>query len=146
MNWDAIGAFAELLGGVGVIVTLVYLAHQIRQNTESNRTSVIQLTSEQETAFWTSISNDEQVAEILIRGNKDLRTLSEVESARYAAVMMQLYRFWEKQFELHVTGVIPSTLWDSVLLSMRASLSNPGVRSWCPTSTTSRASTRGSTR
>ncbi len=32
MNWDAIGAIAELLGAVGVIASLVYLATQIRQN------------------------------------------------------------------------------------------------------------------
>jgi hypothetical protein len=30
MNWDAIGAIAELLGAIGVIASLVYLAGQIR--------------------------------------------------------------------------------------------------------------------
>ncbi len=30
MNWDAIGAIAELLGAVGVIASLIYLATQIR--------------------------------------------------------------------------------------------------------------------
>jgi hypothetical protein len=32
MNWDAIGALAELAAAVGVIITLVYLAVQIRQS------------------------------------------------------------------------------------------------------------------
>jgi hypothetical protein len=32
MNWDAIGAVAELLGAIGVIASLVYLAVQIRQS------------------------------------------------------------------------------------------------------------------
>lgn len=31
MNWDAIGTIAELLGAVGVIVTLVFIALQLRQ-------------------------------------------------------------------------------------------------------------------
>lgn len=31
--WEAVGAVGELLGALGVIVTLVYLAVQIRQNT-----------------------------------------------------------------------------------------------------------------
>lgn len=35
MNWDAIGAVGELIGSVGVLITLVYLAIQIRQNTNS---------------------------------------------------------------------------------------------------------------
>ena len=32
MNWEAIGAIAELLGAFGVIASLIYLATQIRQN------------------------------------------------------------------------------------------------------------------
>ena len=33
MNWDAIGALAEIGGAVGVIVTLIYLALQIKRGT-----------------------------------------------------------------------------------------------------------------
>ena len=49
MNWDAIGAIAELLGAIGVIASLVYLATQIRhsrdqmsQNTRAMRASACQ--------------------------------------------------------------------------------------------------------
>jgi len=49
MNWDAIGAIAELLGAIGVIASLVYLATQIRhsreqmgQNTRATRASAYQ--------------------------------------------------------------------------------------------------------
>jgi len=31
MNWDAIGAIGEIVGGLAVLVTLLYLAGQIRQ-------------------------------------------------------------------------------------------------------------------
>jgi hypothetical protein len=34
MNWDAIGAVAELLGALGVIASLVYLGRQINHNSE----------------------------------------------------------------------------------------------------------------
>jgi hypothetical protein len=37
MNWDAIGAVGELLGALVVVVTLGYLAIQIRQNTAQQR-------------------------------------------------------------------------------------------------------------
>jgi hypothetical protein len=32
MKWDAIGAIAELLGAIGVVASLVYLATQIRHS------------------------------------------------------------------------------------------------------------------
>ncbi len=34
MNWDAIGAVGEIVGAAGVILSLVYLAAQIRHNTK----------------------------------------------------------------------------------------------------------------
>ena len=35
MNWEAIGAIGELMGATAVVVTLLYLVKQIKQNTES---------------------------------------------------------------------------------------------------------------
>ena len=37
MNWDAIAAIAELLGAVGVILSLVYVATQVRQGAVATR-------------------------------------------------------------------------------------------------------------
>ena len=35
MNWEAIGAFGEVLGALAVFLTLIYLAVQVRQHTKS---------------------------------------------------------------------------------------------------------------
>lgn len=40
MNWEAIGAIGETLGAAGVILTLAYLAIQIKQNTRATRSSI----------------------------------------------------------------------------------------------------------
>ena len=34
MNWDAVGAIAEVIGAIAIFVSLVYLAVQIRQSTQ----------------------------------------------------------------------------------------------------------------
>ena len=44
MNWDAIGAVGELLGASAVLVTLIYLAVQIRQNTSAAATATYEST------------------------------------------------------------------------------------------------------
>ena len=41
MNWDAISAFAELTAALGVIITLIYLAIQIRENSRQIRIGAI---------------------------------------------------------------------------------------------------------
>ena len=35
MNWDAIGAIGEVTGAITVVITLIYLSIQVRQNTRS---------------------------------------------------------------------------------------------------------------
>lgn len=50
MNWDALGAIAELVGALAVLITLIYLALQVRQNNrlmqaqhrETNRSAVVE--------------------------------------------------------------------------------------------------------
>ena len=37
MNWDAITAIAELAGVVAVVVSLIYVGFQVRQNTRQLR-------------------------------------------------------------------------------------------------------------
>ena len=46
MNWEAIGAVGEILGAAGVIITLIYLASQIRQNTRATRSQSVQSLAE----------------------------------------------------------------------------------------------------
>ena len=37
MNWEALGAVGDFVGGVVVLITLIYLSAQIRQNTRGTR-------------------------------------------------------------------------------------------------------------
>ncbi len=37
MNWEAIGAIGEIAGAVAVVVTLIYLSLQLRENTKSSK-------------------------------------------------------------------------------------------------------------
>lgn len=45
MNWEALAATAELLGALGVLASLIYLAVQIRQNTAWLRQQAFQLST-----------------------------------------------------------------------------------------------------
>jgi len=51
MNWEAIGAIGEVGGAIGVIVTLLYLAGQLRQNTKALRSASYEHWNEVSSAF-----------------------------------------------------------------------------------------------
>jgi len=58
MNWDAIGAVGEILGALAVFASLIYLALQIKQNTQSLRASAKhEATSRQLDYFDTLLGN-----------------------------------------------------------------------------------------
>jgi len=46
MNWDAIGAAGELVGAVAVLITVIYLAIQIRHTRDALRRAVRQSRAE----------------------------------------------------------------------------------------------------
>ena len=58
MNWDAIGAVAELLGGIATIATLAYLAVQIRQATAATRADIRQSMADAQIQYLNSRAID----------------------------------------------------------------------------------------
>ena len=42
MNWDAVGAIGDLVAGVAIVITLVFLAFQTRSNTAAIRAHAVQ--------------------------------------------------------------------------------------------------------
>jgi len=51
MNWEAVGAIGEMGGAIGVIITLIYLAGQLRQNTKALRSASYEHWNEVSSAF-----------------------------------------------------------------------------------------------
>ena len=92
MNWEAIGAIGEILGAIAVLVTLVYLALQIRQNTYQIREAASQDTIH----LWNTISqatvSDPNLVEIFLKGQNDLSALNPVERKRYTEYCLMVIR------------------------------------------------------
>lgn len=83
MNWEAIGAIGEVVGAVAVLVTLGYLALQIRQNTAALRSTATQGAHDQAAGVYRTLSADPELAMIFVRGTENPDELSDAEMARY---------------------------------------------------------------
>ena len=83
MNWDAIGAIAELLGAIGVIASLVYLATQIRQSREQTRAATYQQLQQQITESVDRASHSPEIEKAARLGMADLKQLSEEDAHRF---------------------------------------------------------------
>jgi len=61
MNWEALGAVAELLGAIGVIATLVYLSAQIRHNNDQLRGAATTAVYEYQRTLTEMLSADREL-------------------------------------------------------------------------------------
>ncbi|MGR8949485.1 MAG: hypothetical protein ACU84Q_15675 [Gammaproteobacteria bacterium] len=101
MNWDALGAFAELIAAIGVIVTLGYLAIQIRNSAMVDRANIrANLTQ----GSMNVISHAKQDAEIFIKTNNG-ETLTDVERMRLTMFHRMAFRNYENYAYQHKLGL-----------------------------------------
>jgi hypothetical protein len=131
LNWEAIGAIGEVVGGVAVIATLLYLAVQIRQNAQSVRNAASLSINEGLAEINRRVSNDPEFAELWLRGLKDYRGLTDVERMRFASYALDIMNL-----AVYVDNVIKSTIQDEstnvhinyVKYVIRIIRENPGLR------------------
>ncbi len=93
MNWDAIGAIAELFGAVGVIASLVYLATQIRhsqeqtiENTRALRAGTYQQFEQSLKATMMSQLTTPDLHRIVVQGLDDHEKLTNEEMGRFREI------------------------------------------------------------
>jgi len=91
MNWDAISAIGEVVGAVAVIVTLLFVARDIRQNSKSLSMSALRDTTAQWNQWSDMIASSGDLAKIVAKGNKAYADLSESEKLRYGAYIQSFF-------------------------------------------------------
>jgi hypothetical protein len=76
VNWDAVGALAELAGALGVILTLGYLAVQIRQNSKLLSASVADSSRDAYNELGRILGTSTDAARVYTSGIEDPTSLS----------------------------------------------------------------------
>lgn len=130
VDWDAVGAIGEVLGSLAVVVTLVCLSVQIRQNTQSNRTAAIQTMAGQDSSWLSTVAAEPELASILSRGLADIGSLSGEEALRFSLVLAQMCRQYDSQLFLWRDGAIPPEPWDASLRTLESVMTQPGAGRW----------------
>ena len=141
MNWDAIGAIAELLGGLATVATLVYLARQIRESGRSTRLAAMQSAMLAEQTAMEIPARDRNLARVIpiAVGIAD-GTLTEQEHQQFRFWLFLMLRSHENMFVQHQAGMIDDETWTARSSTVLFLLASPvGRRIWDGASNTYRA-------
>jgi len=127
MNWDAIGAIGEIVGAAGVVVSLVYLAAQIRnQNRESRLAAMHEISSGFRVA--TSKLLDSGLTGIFVKAIEDFESLTDEERLKLIVGVTAIFRAWEEAFIQHDIGHLDDRAWKPMLSYYTFILSAPSAR------------------
>lgn len=124
MNWDAAGAIGEILGAGAVVVSLFYLASQIRnQNGEARLAAQHQILA----AFRevSILMSEAELGDIFLRGNKDIESLSDIEIFRMICVLNPAIRVLEEAHDQYVQGRFDEQKWNGMVRQYSSYISTP---------------------
>jgi hypothetical protein len=131
MNWEAIGTISDLVGAIAVVATLFYLARQIRQSNTQGRRAEINATSQQFSTARLATAQNEDLAELYVRGSSNYDDLNPVEKLRFQNIMTERFWTFHSIWDGVQAGAFESYFWKDVCVPQIAQLLNqPGMKSW----------------
>ncbi|MFT4564489.1 MAG: hypothetical protein ACI9BW_004256 [Gammaproteobacteria bacterium] len=130
MNWDAIGAVSEIVGAIAVVVSLVYLAVQIRQSTRTERSRAFQ-----EIFAGYNAHNHEMFGpnniDLVIAGMLDIDALSGGERLRFGHLFIGLFNGVESTIFSKGAYLLGDETLDNWGYLLRTRFfPYPGIRDW----------------
>ena len=130
LDITALAAWGEFLGGIAVVVSLIYLASQIRQNSRLLQASTASVTQQAESAVSSLVVQDPELARIFWAGLADRAALSEADLRRFDPLIGIQFSGNQQHFRLAHDGLISPEAWADMEQAMRWNAQQPGFQQW----------------
>ena len=131
MNWDALGAIAELLGSVAVVVTLLFLLKQLKTNSVMIQNSTAQGAADAIAAWARQLTENPELYRIYRMGLKDDSELGREERGLFDLILFQAFHSISSVYVQYKNGGFGDDRWESEIRVFAANYQTPGGRaSW----------------
>ena len=113
MNWEAIGAVAELIGGVAVLITLIYLSIQVKQNSRMQRQQNVTEQTNRCIDSGQLLASDPELADIFQRAINNME-LTSTEFSRLGGFFFAILTDFEEMYYTHKAGQQSEFRWENL--------------------------------
>ena len=125
ISYTSVAAIAEVIGAVAVVISLVYLANQVRQNTRVMRATAKQSLTEATQNFIYKMSEHPECWVKQVAGEP---ASSPEEDARMSLLVRAMLRGFESQCYQAQAGLLEADEWRALRTAIRDLCALPGVR------------------
>jgi len=114
MNWEAVSAIAEIIGLVVVVVSVLYLAVQVRNQTREYKMAGIHNVTQSLMDSYAGLE-DTNAAEVWSRATKDYDSISDAEKIQVFAFCQRYFRAVEDTYYQAADNRLEATYWEGVV-------------------------------
>jgi len=130
MTLEDLGNLGEFIAAVGVVVSFVFLAIQVRHNTSAIRDATEKDMTQHTAEFLSPIVESAEVAQILRTGMLDWDELDANDRMRFSMHLFLAFNFFQHLYSRHKQRKVDIEYWEGQREIMLWYLKQPGVRRW----------------
>ncbi len=111
MNWEAISSIAEIVGAAGVIISLIYIAFQVKQNTKASKAATRQALADGAQRLASDVVEGDDMARIMMDAMNGIE-IKPHETFRLQSRCYRDLRFWDNAYYQYTEGLLTEEEWD----------------------------------
>ena len=120
-------AIAEVVSAIAVVISLLYVGYEVRQNTAAVKSTAYQSIHDAEDLFWQSISADAELSALWDAGmTGGLDALQPAQRSQYTIIVRRLIYLYQNVHYQRRKGVVDDELWNAWLASLDQHLAMQG--------------------
>src|SRR5262249_43172205 len=127
MSLSDFALIGNIVGAVAVVVSLIYLGRQIRQNTRHAQAAIQQARSNLLCEHSMRIA-DSPALDAFMRGMAGDTTLTPIQQAQFIFVCRSMFFVSENHFLQHRLGLLTENAWSTFVSTVRSGMASCGYR------------------
>jgi hypothetical protein len=128
MNWDAISAVSQLIGSVAVVVSVLYLAVQLKSSTRVARVAAMDAAAAALRDVTKPLMENAELSKLWRTGLENLEALSAEDQARFFHAVHQFLKALETIHYHYVYGLLDPQLWAGWRELLHHYVASPGIQ------------------
>jgi hypothetical protein len=127
MNWEAISAVSQLVGSLAVVISVLYLAVQLRSSTRVARVAAQDAAAAALRDVTKPFMENAELGRVWRTGLENLEALSPEDQARFFHAAYQFMKALETIHYHYVYGLLDAQLWEGWRELLQHYVATPGI-------------------
>lgn len=128
MSLEQLGVIANIVGAIAIVISLVYLAIQIKDSARSSRSAAVTDATTAMQSFYQELGSNPATSRLFLQAVTNPDALSEQDQFQYVMLMHSCFLGFQRSYFLAREGTLDVALRDSIGTAIQAINRTPGIQ------------------